>query len=427
MLLTDYANPLTAEDIQDQEAALRKLQANILAGIKRNCAAYGLMRFTASSGTVRAALRSLSSRIGTAWLQMQPTEQQPAAIITAGLSSSGFEALSVQGDFFSSFHKGFGALMKGITHRDPEGWEAPFDPVRRIDAIVSIAGWADTDVDAMRSELEPLLTTAGTVDWLTGFVRRRNGFATEHFGFADGISNPVFLGPELRGNVYPNGARPHAGPPIVLGLDRLPGTTTDDFGSYLVFLKLEQDVDGFKNQVSALAKVRNAGAEPSESDLEKTRGLLIGRDPSGNPIANPSATELNDFNFDNDRDGSVCPYGAHIRKMNPRTAEESNRRIARRSLLYESGAAKGVLFQCFQYNLAAQFEQLFANWGNASGAPDPLGQGLDPLIGSRQVTAVPQQWPVSSGGFVPYDIRSLVTVRGGEYFYLPSVTFFKNL
>src|SRR5262249_32310518 len=63
----------------------------------------------------------------------------------------------------------------------------------------------------------------------TGTARRRGKYAVEHFGFADGISQPVFFKGEA-------GAE---GPKIVLEKDPL-ADDPDAFGSYLVFRKLEQ-------------------------------------------------------------------------------------------------------------------------------------------------------------------------------------------
>ena len=58
---------------------------------------------------------------------------------------------------------------------------------------------------------------------------------------------------------------------------------------------------------------------------------MVGRTRTGVPLADiqeqaipgvgPSAEQirLNQFTFDGDRDGARCPFGAHVRRANPRT------------------------------------------------------------------------------------------------------------
>ena len=73
--------------------------------------------------------------------------------------------------------------------------------------------------------------------------------------------------------------------------------------------------------------------------------------------------DLNDFTYDDDPSGRVCPLGAHVRKMNPRTNKVGDaHRILRRGMPYESEGEKGLLFVCYQASLAAGFEYLQGRW-----------------------------------------------------------------
>lgn len=114
-----------------------------------------------------------------------------------------------------------------------------------------------------------------------------------------------------------------------------------------------------------------------------------------------------------------------MRKMNPRKEGSKVRRIARRSTLYQdSSGERGTLFQCYQSDIGMQFEHLM-EW-SFSNHRFEYGAGMDPLLGSRFTQA--QKWPVAPGGeLTQCSISSLVTIRGGEYFYVPSIPFLGGL
>jgi deferrochelatase/peroxidase EfeB len=95
------------------------------------------------------------------------------------------------------------------------------------------------------------------------------------------------------------------------------GREGQSFGSYLVFRKLEQDVEGFHSAIDQLAKQLNISRDFA---LAQT----IGRFKDGTPLVlagNPLPHILqppNNFNYANDFHGLKCPLHAHIRKANPR-------------------------------------------------------------------------------------------------------------
>jgi deferrochelatase/peroxidase EfeB len=177
----------------------------------------------------------------------------------------------------------------------------------------------------------------------------------EPFGFADGISQPVFdwdvartpgtkadraftnriaLGEILLGyyNEYgfladspklapgdPNAAllNPSSEAGAVQDLGRN--------GSYLVFRQLAQDVRGFWRWVGAEAE--RVGVNPTT-----LAEAMVGRRMSGAalpdietgldlPGVDPADRGVNGFVFDADPDGLSCPIGAHIRRANPRTGD----------------------------------------------------------------------------------------------------------
>jgi deferrochelatase/peroxidase EfeB len=91
----------------------------------------------------------------------------------------------------------------------------------------------------------------------------------------------------------------------------------------------------------------------------------------------------------------------------------------------------GLLFMCYQSNIRDQFEFLQGDWANNEAVP-AKGTGVDALIGRARGghTATGHTWPLqwnanrkrSTPGF-----ESFVTLKGGEYFFAPSIPFLKNI
>ncbi len=156
----------------------------------------------------------------------------------------------------------------------------------------------------------------------------------------------------------------------------------------------------------------------------------------------PKQSEANDFLYQtNDAKGFGCPYGAHIRRTNPRDTLGDDpveavkltkrHRLIRRGRSYGPRAEnpldlndkqeRGLLFMCVNANIERQFEFVQQTWIN-----NPSFNGLyderDPIFGhsgtettgSMTIPRQPARLRLSGlGGFV--------TIRGGAYFFLPSI------
>ncbi|UOQ54328.1 Dyp-type peroxidase [Hymenobacter cellulosivorans] len=262
----------------------------------------------------------------------------------------------------------------------------------------------------------------------------------EHFGYADGLSQPLYLKDDT------NGPKPHSldtqlgAEELVLVPDAL-SQQPNSWGSFLVFRKLEQNVPGFKDAEKALGGPKTED-HPDALDLdnpERAGAMLVGRFENGTPVTMSRTDQIdnkpaftNDFDYTADTAGSKCPFHAHIRKMNPRgetkDALELKHRITRRGIPYgsrddaQNRREAGLLFMCYQRNIGQQFEFLQRSWSNNENFLFGHGTvGLDPIIGqgNRPKLTFPTSWDNATTAQAGFE--QFVTLRGGEYFYAPSI------
>ena len=299
-------------------------------------------------------------------------------------------------------------------------------------------------------------------------IRNANGDGLEHFGYVDGVSQPLFFKDE--NERAKSGAVPSTGStlqwdsfaPLELVLVPDRGSAVPDAcGSYFVFRKLEQRVRDFKQAEDRLAKALGLTGD----DKERAGAMVVGRFEDGTPLTLDDADgmiasgDANNFTYEKDKAGLRCPFHAHIRKTNPRgsggvpgggagsVAFDKSRIMARRGIpfgnrevtpeidsqpeQFPSGDV-GLLFMSFQAKLADQFEFIQTAWANNAGFPfsNPAGtSGVDPIIGQsvappalgdRAYTWHPQYGkpaPATTARF-----EQFVQMKGGEYFFAPSLS-----
>lgn len=297
-------------------------------------------------------------------------------------------------------------------------------------------------------------------------LRNEAGKPIEHFGFRDCISQPVFFAEDVE-KARANGFEKWDSlAPLSLVLTEDPlSVEANCFGSYLVYRKLEQNVKKFKIQEAELA---GAGClNLAENDLERAGALIVGRFRNGVPVelsaydTDEKLIDFNDFNFigaDGQPTVSRCPYQGHIRRMMPRgetgldvngkvQSEELQHRIVRRgvpfdererdakgNLLDESHPEKdvGLLFLCFQSSIPEQFGFVQAKWANTTEFFNKNSVGIDPIAGQYQISDASehQKWHLNWGvneGKKAFNLESSVVLKGGEFFYTPSLPFLRNL
>src|SRR5262249_31510984 len=148
-----------------------------------------------------------------------------------------------------------------------------------------------------------------------------------HFGYHDGIGEPLIEGSGTAG--YPGQGPAIKAGEFILGYPdetgKLPPmpqpAVLSRNGTYLSFRKLHSRVAAFRQFLPA-----NAASADAQQLLA---AKLVGRWPSGAPLmlcpehddpelGNDPQRNNNFRYYDTDRQGLVCPVGAHIRRVSPR-------------------------------------------------------------------------------------------------------------
>lgn len=282
----------------------------------------------------------------------------------------------------------------------------------------------------------------------------------EHFGFQDGLSQPDIKGIKDRG-VAENTLNPGEfilGYPNAYNVQPLsPQIGAYDFGqdgSYMVVRQLEQHVKQFWNTIMQLEN-----QDSSQAILLASK--MVGRWPNGKPLVlaeNPNTPVEDKGIFDfmyyaEDRHGYKCPIGSHIRRTNPRDSADDNpadsietsnkHRILRRGRPYgqplcqdmnienilktdDDDQERGLVFICFNTDISRQFEFVQHTWSN-NRKFDGLYNDVDPIMGVQgsynDNTMDTTQFEVQACPFRKRykNIPGFVTVRGGDYFFLPGI------
>ena len=159
------------------------------------------------------------------------------------------------------------------------------------------------------------------------------------------------------------------------------------------------------------------------------------------------ALKLVAFDYTHDLDGANCPRGAHIRRMNPRSSLEfgvkgafatpgalsNRRRILRRGLPYgevkdptKSDGNHGVIIMALNADISRQFEFIQQQWINF-GNDFKLANDRDPLLGNHGANAegrmiIEGSTATGRPPFFCSKIPTMVEIRGGDYFFMPSMT-----
>ncbi|WP_424886835.1 Dyp-type peroxidase [Streptomyces sp. XH2] len=466
----DLKNPLSWKNATgDADTMLQNLQANILKGHVRDHLGILLLQFDKGPEDpteARTFLTRLAPLMKSAKTHLQEvkdhkqngsngaSDTDTSPYVGVGLTKDGYLRLGLSEQAIDEAFEdeAFKRGMKGAHLKDPPTtqWEDAYQ--KEIHAIVLVGGADPGSVDAKLQEIEGLRTSSiSVIGRETGLgLRDAAGRGIEHFGYVDGRSQPLFLKEDLEEEESQKGGTSIWDPkqPLerVLVEDRLAPNKVTDFGSYFVLRKLEQNVRAFRQAEDDLANALNL----KDGDRERAGAMLVGRFKDGTPLTLEPAPGAhvpvtNNFTYADDAGADKCPFQAHIRKTNPRgsgdfesDSDESTHLMARRGQTYgersdgdlpESGV--GLLFMAFNSSLLDQFEFTQKNWVNFADFPAHGSEprpGLDQVIGQgdRPPATWPQVWGEEEGKEVPA-VAQAVTMKGGEYFFMPSLPFLRSL
>jgi len=244
-------------------------------------------------------------------------------------------------------------------------------------------------------------------------------------------------------------------------------------GTYMVYRKLHENVATFESYLDEHGKKFPGGKELLAAKFvgrwrDNGAPLTTAPDAASKAefdkkydAANSKGKDdlLSNFTYDNDMSGGKCPFSAHIRRINPRASLEmiegdkpgslkmnqnafdtpgalsNRRRLLRRGLPYgevkdrsKDNGNHGIIIMMVNADINRQFEfvqQQWINYGNDFRA----GNDKEIILGNHSANdkfsskAVIQVDPDSDE--TPYILSKIprfVETRGGDYFFIPSMT-----
>ncbi|MET8006923.1 Dyp-type peroxidase [Nonomuraea glycinis] len=436
----------------DTKKMLDNLQPNILKAHVREHLSVLFVRFNDITAGRRYLRKIAETKMKSARRHLEEVRdfttkgRQGTPYVGLGISKAGYRDLGHPVEDMRLF--GDPAFRDGMKRRvaevqDPpiEEWDKAYQ--REIHAVILIGAAEREPVEELRRELiRDLPPSARLLGEETGQgMRNPAGDGIEHFGYVDGRSQPLFLKDEVDKE-----PREHWDPAFplsnVLVADPLATDPGTHFGSYFVFRKLEQNVRAFKEIEQELADDLNL----EDADRARAGAMLVGRFKDGTPITlhgeAGGGTVVNDFTFDAD-EGGKCPFSGHVRKTNPRS-HSRNVIMARRGQTYgqrdddpwddapphaRPSGEVGLLFMAFNSSLQDQFEFTQQSWANNPGF-EVFGTGHDPIIGQGErdiKVTFPKAWGKPGMSPPQRQVAQTVTMKGGEYFFMPSLAYLRAL
>jgi deferrochelatase/peroxidase EfeB len=248
-------------------------------------------------------------------------------------------------------------------------------------------------------------------------------------------------------------------------------------GTFMAYRKLHENVGRFAGYIDqAGARYAQMRHIPQDEARETVKAKMVGRWSDGVPLmAAPThadwvafntelaaahaagdkprlaqiALKFTDFHYRSDPSGTTCPVTSHLRRANPRDTLDPNflskdpkswdgsalvnrRRILRRGLPYgrvdpaapDDKGEQGIIFLAICTSLFRQFEFVQQQWMQY-GLDFNAGSDTCPIVGNHDEAAKMMVVTDPASGVQPFlcpRIPQLVEPRGGDYFFVPSMT-----
>jgi Dyp-type peroxidase family len=416
----------------------------------------------------RKLLKELSSLVtpATDW------GQRPSRLLNLGITYNGLKALKVNPtilDGESGWKNGFAQEFKSSGGKNPDSrdlagftgdsapsqwWQGaqPSFTSADIHLILHLYAISGEELNEFTAEIRnrfpaqirELKPLAGgqTIDG----CRLPGG--KDHFGYADGISQPKINWPKMNGSPDSDFRE------FLLGYATLntfqsepPGPFARD-GSYMVFQLIYQNVAYFNQVLKKESQNQLIPAGVSDKQ-EWIAAKLVGRWRSGAPLIvapivdDPTKATQNNFGYVNDLQGYRCPLSAHIRVSHPRDQAINSiakpPRLIRRGIPYglpltsetDDGVDRGLVGLFICASIDRQYLRL-ARWINRNDFshiyPDKYAQ--DPIQGNRDIANASPNFRIpapNGGGIVLQGLKSFVRTKGAAFCFLPSLRTISDL
>jgi len=442
--------------------------------------------------------------VAASWRSMPGAPKlKPERTLNIAFTYSGLRALgmseAVLHTFPAEFCDGMASTERSRILGDtgesaPALWELGGPQNAMIHVVLILNAQTRTDLDTWCGELRQSLQ-----DMHGGVVEHESsaqfGTRPEHgrepFGFFDGIAQPQIEGIKGKGVRtgefilgYPNEYGFHPLSPVVPAADDpnhiLPESANPYHkssgyrdlginGTFIVYRKLEQDVASFWRFLQNESLRLKSEVDPGF--MVWLAAKMVGRWPSGAPLVlapdrDQPVLRRDDFLYaKGDPHGLACPFGAHIRRTNPRDQigpagqieslhMSARHRILRRGKPYgpplfdptvltrleqpsalqaildlqDDGQPHGLHFLCANASIKSQFEFIQQAWAN-NPSFSGLANNRDPLIGDNDPLTAPGGMliPGSRSTLRTAPLPRFVTVRGGAYLFMPGMTTIRYL
>ena len=363
-------------------------------------------------------------------------------------------------------------------------------PKRVVDGLLILASddlpWLEEESKKLEAELAAQGMKVEHKD--RGNVKAAPKDGHEHFGFKDDISHPTVRGRRPKapfdfvtprtlpadkafdtqrldfggpGNrliwpghfIFGYGRQNLDDPRTYEPSNQAVGPSWAEHGSLLVYRRLRQHTDVFWRFVQDAAAALAKAHPKSAPNKDRLAALLVGRWASGTPVSRSAASDvgitgdgLNYFAYADklapslpgdtaphagDPDGLLCPLGAHLRKVNPRdqatdlgTRERTRRdRFCAGGSLCDEGRRQGAALRRLPELDRGTVRVPDRQWVNKPDTPRNMA-GHDPILSQNRGRKF---FLTIDGKLKEITIsKTFVEPTGGEYFFSPSIGFFKN-